>query len=304
MDTPLAPTGASPDLWPPLPLAAWQDTYDTLHLWTQIVGKVRTMLSPPTNHWWSAPLYVTARGLTTSPIPFGMRTFAVSFDFINHNLLIETSDGGVKALGLFPRSVADFYQTFMRALHALAIDVAINPMPQEIAAAIRFDEDTIHAAYDAEQVHRWWRILVQADRLLKIFRARFIGKCSPVHFFWGSFDLAVTRFSGQRAPARPKVDMVTREAYSHAVISCGFWPGGGSQEAAFYAYAAPEPAGLKAATILPASAAYNTTFGEFLLNYADVRAADDPDALVLDFLQSTYAAAADCAGWDRATLER
>ncbi len=299
-----APAGATLDVWPALPLDAWRDTYDTLHLWTQIVGKVRTTFSPPVNHWWAAPLYMTARGLTTSPIPYGVRTFEVSFDFIGHNLFIQTSEGGVKALGLYPRSVADFYGAFMGALGALDIDVTINPLPQEVADPIRFDEDTTHAAYDAAQVQRFWRILVQADRLFKVFRARFIGKCSPVHFFWGSFDLTVTRFSGRRAPERPGADRVTREAYSHEVISCGFWPGGGDQEAAFYAYAAPEPAGLKEAVIRPVGAGYNAALGEFLLNYKDVRTADDPDALVLDFLQSTYEAAADRAGWDRAALER
>ncbi len=299
-----APAGVALDVWPTLPLAAWQDTYDTLHLWTQIVGKVRTTLSAPTNHWWASPLYVTARGLTTSPIPYGVRTFEVSFDFIDHTLRIQTSDGGVQALGLYPRSVADFYGAFLDSLRALGIDVTINPLPQELANPIRFDEDTVHAAYDAEQARRFWRILVQADRLFKVFRARFIGKCSPVHFFWGSFDLTVTRFSGRRAPERPGADRVTREAYSHEVISCGFWPGAAGQEAAFYAYAAPEPAGLKEATIRPVGAGYDAALGEFLLNYADVRTADDPDALVLDFLQSTYEAAADRAGWDRAALER
>ncbi len=304
MDTHTAPNGAALEVWPALPLDAWRDTYQTLHLWTQIVGKVRTALSAPTNHWWSSPLYVTARGLTTSPIPYGARTFEVGFDFIDHNLTIQTSDGGVKSLALFPRSVADFYHEFMGALSALGIDVAINTLPQELPDPVRFDEDTVHASYDAEQAHRFWRILVQADRLFKAFRARFIGKCSPVHFFWGSFDLTVTRFSGRRAPERPEADHVTREAYSHEVISCGFWPGAAGQEAAFYAYAAPEPPGLKEAAIRPASAGYNAALGEFLLSYEEVRAADDPDALVLDFLQSTYEAAADRAGWDRAALER
>ena len=301
--TPATPTAAH-DVWPALPLSAWQDTYDTLHLWTQIVGKVRTALSPPTNHWWSAPLYVTARGLTTSPIPYDARTFEVGFDFIDHTLIIQTSDGGVETLTLFPRSVADFYHAFIGALHTLDIDVAINPLPQEVAGPIRFDEDTTHASYDAEQVHRFWHILVQADRLFKVFRARFVGKCSPVHFFWGSFDLTVTRFSGRRAPERPGADHVTREAYSHEVISCGFWPGGGGQEAAFYAYAVPEPPGLKEAVIRPEMAGYNAALGEFLLSYEEVRAADDPDALVLEFVQSTYEAAAERAGWDRAALER
>jgi hypothetical protein len=304
MDTPTPSAGVQREVWPELSLAAWQDTYATVHMWTQIVGKVRTALSAPTNHLWATAFYVTARGLTTSPIPYGVRTFEVAFDFIDHTLIIETSDGDITTLGLFPRSVADFYHVFMGALHALDINVEIPPLPQEVSDPIRFDEDTVHASYDAEQVHRFWRILVQADRVFKVFRARFIGKCSPVHFFWGSFDLAVTRFSGRRAPERPQADRITREAYSHEVISCGFWPGLAGQEAAFYVYAVPEPEGLKTATIRPASARYDATFGEFLLDYKDVRTADDPDALLLDFLQSTYEAAADRAGWDRAELER
>ncbi len=293
------------DAWPPLPLAAWQDTYATLHLWTQIVGKVRLTLSPPVNHWWHVTLYVTPRGLTTSPIPYGTRTFDVSFDFIDHTLRIQTSDGARTALGLFPRSVADFYRQFMGALHALNIDVTINPLPQEVPNPIRFGEDHVHASYDAEYAQRFWRILVQADRVLAQFRSRFIGKCSPVHFFWGSCDLAVTRFSGRRAPERPGADRITREAYSHEVISCGFWPGSGPvQEAAFYAYAAPAPAGLDSASIRTAPAWYSAELGEFLLRYDDVRTADDPDAVLLNFLQSTYDVAADLARWDRAALER
>jgi hypothetical protein len=304
MDTPTAPIKPTPELWPALPLAAWQDTYDTLHMWTQIIGKVRAELSPLTNHWWNTTLYVTARGLTTSPIPYGVRTFELSFDFIDHTLLIQTSDGGVELLSLVPRSVADFYHAVLAALHTLGIDIRITTLPQEVAHPIHFNQDTVHASYDAAQAHRFWRILVQADRLFKLFRARFLGKASPVQFFWGSFDLAATRFSGRRAPERPAADLVTREAYSHEEISAGFWPGTGEQDAAFYAYAAPEPAGFKEAVIRPALARYDATIGEFLLNYADVRIADDPDALVLDFLQSTYEAAADRAGWDRAALER
>jgi hypothetical protein len=250
-------------------------------------------------------LYVTARGLTTSPIPYGARTFAVSFDFIDHNLLIQTSDGTSKSLGLFPRSVAEFYHEFMAALRALHIDVTINTLPQEVPDPIHCDVDDVHASYDPEYAQRCWRILVQTDRVFKAFRGRFAGKCSPVHFFWGSFDLAVTRFSGRRAPERPGADRITREAYSHEVISGGFWPGSGPvQEAAFYAYAAPMPPGFERAAIRPASAWYSTELGEFLLRYDDVRRADDPDAMLLDFLQSTYDAAADLAGWDRAVLER
>jgi hypothetical protein len=295
----------SPDIWPALPLDEWRDTYATLHMWTQIVGKVRLALSPPVNHWWSVTLYVTARGLTTSPIPYGTRTFEITFDFVDHNLLIQTGDGTSKALGLFPRSVAEFYHELIGALKALEIEVRINPLPQEVPDPIRCDEDTVHCSYDAAYAHRLWRILVQADRVFKQFRAEFIGKCSPVHFFWGSFDLAVSRFSGRRAPERPGADHMTREGYSHEVISCGFWPGSGPiQEAAFYAYAAPAPAGLASAAILPAQAWYNKDLGEFLLRYEDVRTAPDPDAVLLAFLHSTYAAAADLAGWDRAALER
>ena len=295
----------APDVWPALPLDAWRDTYATLHMWTQIVGKVRTTLSPPVNHWWHSTLYVTARGLTTSPIPYGTRTFEVSFDFIDHNLLIQTSDGMSKALGLFPRSVAEFYHEFLSALRALDLEVTINPLPQEVPNPIRCDEDDVHASYDPEYAHRCWRILVQADRVFKQFRGRFLGKCSPVHFFWGSFDLAVTRFSGRRVPERPGADRVTREAYSHEVSSCGFWPGSGPiQEAGFYAYAVPKPEGFASAAIRPTSAWYSAELGEFLLRYDDVRRADDPDATLLDFLQSTYEAAADLAGWDRAALER
>jgi hypothetical protein len=305
MNTPTSRTGAAHDAWPDLPLDAWRDTYATLHMWTQIVGKVRLALSPPINHWWHVTLYVTARGLTTSPIPYGTRTFAVSFDFIDHNLLIQTSDGTSKSLGLFPRSVAEFYHEFMAALRALHIDVTINTLPQEVPDPIHCDVDDVHASYDPEYAQRCWRILVQTDRVFKAFRGRFAGKCSPVHFFWGSFDLAVTRFSGRRAPERPGADRITREAYSHEVISGGFWPGSGPvQEAAFYAYAAPMPPGFERAAIRPASAWYSTELGEFLLRYDDVRRADAPDAMLLDFLQSTYDAAADLAGWDRAVLER
>ncbi|HWE63494.1 MAG TPA: DUF5996 family protein, partial [Chloroflexota bacterium] len=225
--TDASPTGSTLDAWPALPLDAWRDTYATLHMWTQIVGKVRMALSPPVNHWWHVTLYVTARGLTTSPIPYGTRTFEVSFDFVDHNLLIQTSEGTSKALGLFPRSVAEFYHEFMGALRALDLEVTINPLPQEVPEPIRCDEDTIHCSYDAAYAHRCWRILVQADRVFKQFRSGFIGKCSPVHFFWGSFDLAVSRFSGRRAPERPGADHMTREGYSHELISCGFWPGSG-----------------------------------------------------------------------------
>jgi hypothetical protein len=295
------------DTLPPLPLPEWQATYATLHLWTQVVGKVRLALSPPVNHWWSVALYVTARGLTTSPIPCGTRTFAVTFDFLDHVLRIETSEGATSTLDLSPRPVRDFYREFLAALGALGIAVTIWPMPQELPHPIRFDEDATHASYDPEYAQRCWRILVQADRVFQRFRARFVGKSSPVHFFWGSFDLAVTRFSGRRAPERPGADRVTREAYSHEVISAGFWPGtpgGAVQEPAFYAYAAPEPGGLRDVAVRPDGARYERELGEFILPYDAVRTAADPDAAVLDFLQSTYEAAADLARWDRAALER
>jgi uncharacterized protein DUF5996 len=307
MDTHSESTNAASDLWPTLPLEAWQETYATLHLWTQIVGKVQTALSAPINHWWHSALHVTPRGLTTAPIPYGARIFAVRFDFLDHILHIETSDGARSALGLFPRSVAEFYHEFLGALRALGLEVEINPLPQELPNPIPCDQDDVHAAYDPDYVQRFWRILAQADRLFRRFRARFIGKSSPVHFFWGSFDLAVTRFSGRRAPPRPGADRITREAYSHEVISCGFWPGtpgGAIQEAAFYAYAAPAPPGFAQAAIQPVSAYYNAGLGEFLLRYEDVRRAANPDTLVLDFLQSTYEAAADRAAWNRPELER
>jgi hypothetical protein len=291
--------------WPALPLEEWRDTYATLHMWLQIVGKVRTRLSSPVNHSWSSALYVTARGLTTSPLHYGSRTLEVSFDFIDHNLFIHTTDGAVKVIGLFARSVAEFYHELIGALHALDINVTINPMPQEVPDPIRCDTDDIHASYDPEYANRFWRVLVQADRVFKIFRSRFLGKCSPVHFFWGSCDLAVTRFSGRRAPERPGADRITREAYSHEVSSCGFWPGSGPiQEAAFYAYSVPQPAGFKEAVVMPASAAYSDQLGEFILRYDDVRLSKDPDSVLLSFLQSTYDAAADLAGWDRAALEK
>ena len=299
--------GARDAVWPALPLAVWQDTYQTLHMWTQIVGKVRLALSPPVNHWWATTLYVTPRGLTTSPIPHGTRTFEVALDFLDHTLWIQSSDGASRAMGLYPRSVADFYREFMALLQALGIDITINPLPQEVSNPIRCDEDHVHAAYAAAYASRWWRILLQSERVLQQFRARFLGKCSPVHFFWGGFDLAVTRFSGRRAPERPGADRVTREAYSHEVSSCGFWPGtpgGPVQESAYYAYMAPAPPGFAAAAVRPAAAAYNQELGEFILPYEAVRTAADPDATLLDFVQSTYEAGAKLANWDRAALER
>src|SRR4051812_2115070 len=257
--------------WPALPLAGWQDTCATLHMWTQIVGKVRLALSPLINHWWEVPLYVTARGLTTSPIPYGTGVFEVHFDFIDHNLHIQTSWAEVAMIRLMPRSVADFYHEFMDTLHSLGIDVKIWPVPVEIANPIRFDQDTIHASYDSDHAHRFWRILVTVDTILKEFRARFTGKDSPVHFFWGSFDLAVSRFSGRPAPERPGVDPITREAYSHEVSSAGFWPGGGDiKGAAFYSYTVPEPPGFRTYPIRPEKAFYYPQLHEFLLMYDDV----------------------------------
>jgi Family of unknown function (DUF5996) len=291
--------------WPSLASPTWPDTYATLHMWTQMVGKVRLALTPRVNHWWSVALYLTARGLTTSPIPYGDGAFEIAFDFIEHRLVINMTDGRQKTIALAPQSVADFYGEFMRALNDLQIRVRIWPMPSQMPASIRFNEDRVHASYDADAAHRWWRALLQTDIVLHEFRARFIGKCSPVHFWWGQFDFAVTRFSGRLAPERPGADAITREAYSHEVISAGFWPGSGAmQEAAFYAYAAPEPAGFKAARIDPAGAFYSPDLKNFLLKYEDVRRAESPRATLLDFLQSTYVAAAELGGWNRAELER
>ncbi len=296
---------ANHDLWPELPLEAWQDTLSTLHMWTQIVGKVRLALSPNINHWWGVPLYVNAMGLTTSPIPYGGGNFEVQFDFIHHQLVIRTSNDGILALVLAPRSVADFYREFMSALSSLGIAVKIWKMPVEIPDPIPFDQDTKHASYDPEYVNRFWRILVSCGTVFKEFRAGFIGKASPVHFFWGSFDLAATRFSGRRAPERPGADPITREAYSHEVISAGFWPGGGDVKgAAFYAYAAPEPAEFPQHPVRPAEAFYHPQLKEFILMYDDVRRAASPRVSLLAFLQSTYDAGADLAKWNRKELER
>ena len=297
--------GERAERWPSLPYEAWKETLETLHMWTQIVGKVRMELSPFVNHWWHVTLYITARGLTTSPIPYQDSTFEVDFDFIDHNLFIQTSEGTSKAMPLISRSVADFYREFMEALRSLEINVTINTLPSEVANPIRCDIDDEHASYDPEYAHRFWRILVQTDSVFKAFRSQFIGKCSPVHFFWGSFDLAVTRFSGRRAPEREGADLITREAYSHEVISCGFWPGDATFQApAFYSYTAPEPPGLSTAPLRPASAWYNPDNGLFLLRYDDVRNADAPEQVLQEFLQSTYEAGATLAHWDREALER
>src|SRR3569623_689764 len=299
---------SSVEPWPELPLPDWQDTYATLHLWTQIVGKIRLAQTPWTNHSWHVPIYVAARGLPTSPIPYGARVFQNDFDLIHHRFFIHASYGGNKCMALAPRSVADFHSELFAHLAELGLEVEIDTMPCEIADCIPFEQDHVHASYDAEYAHRFWRALVQADRVFKQFRARFIGKCSPVHFFWGSFDLAVTRFSGRTAPAHPGgvphlPVWVAREAYSHELSSCGFWPGGGAVPyAAFYAYAYPEPAGYSA-TLL-AAGSYNTALREFVLPYDDVRHAAKPAAVLLEFLQRTYEAAADLGHWDRAALER
>ncbi len=300
-------TGATrqAEAWPALPLEEWKDTYATLHMWTQIVGKIRMALSPQINHYWGVPLYVTSRGLTTSPIPYQDEEFEIEFDFIDHWLIIQTTDGRGKSIGLAPRSVAEFYDEVMAALASLGVEVKIWTMPVEIPNPIRFEQDRVHASYDRDYANRCWRILVSADAVFKEFRARFLGKNSPVHFFWGSFDMAVTRFSGRRAPERAGADAVTREAYSHEVISAGFWPGSGEVTApAFYCYAAPEPPGFSKAPVRPQAAFYSSQLSEFLLMYDEVRKAPNPKETLLDFLQSTYEAGATLGNWDRASLER
>jgi len=292
------------DAWPPLPLEAWKPTYHNLHMWTQIVGKIRMELTPKMNHWWNVPLFITARGLTTSPIPYGNDVFEIQFDLIDHKLLIDRSDGKRKVLALEPRTVADFYSAIMAALRSLDIEVTIYAKPVEVPDPIPFTEDRLYAAYDADAAHRLWRILASCDSVFKRFRARFLGKSSPIHFFWGSFDLAVTRFSGRRAPERPGADAITREAYSHEVISAGWWPGGsGVDRPAFYAYAAPEPVGLAQQRVRPESAFYHPELKEFILMYDDVRGTREPEHMLLEFLQSTYEAGAVLANWDREALE-
>jgi hypothetical protein len=274
-------------------------------MWTQIVGKVRLALSPSINHWWHVALYVNARGLTTSLIPYNGRSFEVQFDFLDHNLLILTSDGSNKILPLMPRSVAAFYNEFMTALHALGIDVTINTLPSEVKNPIRCEVDDVHASYDKEYAKHFWRILVQTDLVMQQFRSAFLGKCSPIHFFWGSFDLAFTRFSGRRAPERPDIDAITREGYSHELISCGFWPGNAdAPEPVFYAYSAPEPPGLKDTSILPSQAFYSTEMKEFILRYEDIRTSTTPELDLLNFFQSAYDAGATLGHWDRDSLER
>ncbi|HKE58771.1 MAG TPA: DUF5996 family protein [Pyrinomonadaceae bacterium] len=295
----------SSEIWPALPLQEWADTCATLHMWTQIVGKIRMVQTPLVNHWWNVPLYVSARGLTTTAIPYGQIAFEMEFDFIDHRLRITCGDGSSRTVALAPKSVADFYREVMSALQELDIKVKIWTTPVEIPDPIPFEQDQQHKSYDPEYAHRFWRVLWQSTKVMQEFRGKFIGKSSPVHFFWGSFDLAVTRFSGRPAPPRPDADPITREAYSHEVISHGFWPGQGPlQKAAFYSYTAPAPAGLDAAAVRPAPAFYSKDMGEFLLFYDDVRGAANPDEALMEFLDSTYEAGAKLAEWDRAELER
>jgi hypothetical protein len=290
-------------VWPALPYDAWKDTYATLHMWSQVIGKVVLARAAPLNHSWGIALLVTARGLTTRAVPYGSRSFAMAFDFIDHQLVIDTSDGDRRQLPLEPRSVADFYREVMVLLAAMGLPVRIWPMPVEIPDPIRFDQDWVHHSYDPEWANRFWRILAQVERVFTSSRCDFIGKCSPVHFFWGSFDLAVTRFSGRPAPPRDGPAFM-REAYSHEVISHGFWPGSGPlTEAAFYAYAVPEPPGLKTEPVQPEAAYYHPELNEFVLPYEAVRTAASPDADIAAFVQSTYDRAATLAQWDRATLE-
>jgi hypothetical protein len=294
-----------PECWPSLPLESWEDTRATLHMWTQIVGKVRLALTPLVNHWWNVPLYVSARGLTTSSMSYERMVIELEFDFVDHQLVLKKDDGLVKKLSLAPRSVADFYEEFMSMLQAEGIRVRIWKMPVEIPNPVPFDQDQIHKSYDPEAVRKFWRILASTDAVLQDFRSRFIGKSSPVHFFWGSFDLAVTRFSGRRAPERPGADRITKEAYSHEVSSVGFWPGSGDvKEPAFYSYASPVPNGFKEYRVRPDAASYRKDLGEFLLSYEAVRHAASSTHALLDFCQSTYEAAAILANWDRAALEK
>ncbi len=303
-------TDSARQAWPELPYNEWKESCTTLQLWTQIIGKIRLSKTPWVNHSWHVTLYVTPRGLTTSPIAEGSRQFQIDFDFLDHKLEIQVSDGAIRRFPLQPMTVAEFYAKLIEMLAEVGIGIHIRERPNEVMEPIRFSEDRTHKAYDADYANRFWRVLLQADRVFKRFRAGFIGKCSPVHFFWGSCDLAVTRFSGRPAPKHPGgfpnlPDPITREAYSHEVTSAGFWPGGGPTDyAAFYAYAYPVPEGFDAAPVEPTAAFYNTDFGEFILPYDAVRTAKDPDATLLAFLQSTYEAAADAADWDRAALER
>ncbi len=301
-----APSGFSA-VWPALPQAAWSETCATLQLWMQIVGKVRLALTPPINHTWNVTLYPTVRGLTTSPMPHGALMLQIDFDFIDHQLLVETSTGGRQIIPLKPMTVAAFYRQLLAALERLGTPVSIWQTPVEIAQPIPFEQDDLHQAYDPEFVQRFWRILLQTTRVFTLFRARFRGKVSPIHLFWGALDLACTRFSGRAAPEHPGMsglpDRVTRDAYSHEVSSCGFWPGAPGIDAMFYSYTYPEPPGYAQSSIAPAQAFFDAKLGEFVLPYEDMRRSPDPDAALLDFLESTYSAAANCAHWDRVALE-
>jgi Family of unknown function (DUF5996) len=291
--------------WPELPYAEWEKTCDTLHMWTQIAGKTRMALTPLENHWWNVTLVVTPRGLRTPPIPWRQETFEVEFDLLGHRLAIRTSEGRERGIPLYPRSVADFYAEYTANLASLGIEVHIDPTPQEFDDLTPHDRDQHHASYDTRYVERFRRVLINADRALKKFRARFIGKSSPVQFFWGSFDLAVTRFCGRRAELPADADHMTREAYSHEVISCGFWPGDRRYpHAAFYAYAKPAPPGIEKARVRPEAARWAEQMGEFFLSYEDARKADSPEEAILEFCQSTYEAGAELGGWDRGALER
>jgi hypothetical protein len=307
MPTRINPPNTSSEVWPALPQSEWSDTCATLQLWMQIVGKVRMALTPAINHTWNVTLYPTVRGLTTSPMPYGNRILQIDFDFLEHVLRVETSEGDRRNIPLRPMTVAAFYQQFMAALDSLDAPVRIWSMPVEIAQAIPFDQDSTHKDYDAEFAQRFWRVLLQTTRVFTIFRARFTGKVSPIHLFWGALDLACTRFSGRTAPEHPSMaglpDRVTRDAYSHEVSSCGFWPGAAGIEAFFYSYAYPEPPGFAEYSIAPVEASFDRNFGEFVLPYEEMRRSADPDAALLEFLQSTYDAAADCGRWDRAALE-
>lgn len=306
-DTPQRAGGT--DVWPALPLDEWRDTCETLQRWTQIVGKIRLAQAPMENHWWQVPLYVTARGLTTTSMPYGSEAFQIDFDFVDHRLVITTSRGAERTLALAPRSVADFYREVMDALRSLDLDVRIWTTPVEVPDVTPFEEDRTHASYDADAAHRFWRILLQSDRVLKAFRGRFLGKSSPVHFFWGSFDLAVTRFSGRAAPPftgeAPNVAAhVMHEAYSHEVSSVGWWSGDARLPyPAFYSYAIPTPSGFADARVRPDAATFNPDLGEFILPYDAIRQAERPDELLLEFFQSTYEVAATLGGWDRQSLE-
>ncbi len=294
-----------PGPWPALPLEAWRPTYETLHMWTQVVGKVCLALTQPVNHFWNVAFRVTARGLATPTLTVGPRAFDLTFDFVDHRLVLQRSEGPPDAVSLEPRTVADFHHATLEMLHRAGFDVRVWATPVEIPSPIRFEQDTVHRSYDPAAAYAFWQILMATVPVLEGFRSRFLGKCSPVHFFWGSFDLAVTRFSGRRAPERPGADSITRESYSHEVISHGFWPGGGPvQEPAFYGYAAPQPSGLAQRMPRPAAACYSAERGEFILPYEAIRSAAEPAEPLLAFLTSTYDAAADLAGWDRAALER